>query len=241
MKLILFRLSGRYGHFLRAEGGASAPSYPVPPRTVIMGIIGAVLGLEKDQPQSLLEPAYIALSGKLPQTHWHKAKLRKDPPTALPISIKKSRKGTKRTKPEKATLIGQEWLFNPVYTVWVSVPERYFGELEERLKKRRWHFQPSLGLSEMMAELTYLKTEEASSLAEGSYYVNSIFPQKNGRLDTDKIFEHELVIHSLRMPQMVSPDRVFSHESYFMERDARPVPVETDQAFQTHGEVLMFL
>ncbi len=241
MRLISFRLSGRYGHFLRAEGGASAPTYPVPPRTVILGIIGAVLGLEKDQPQSLLQPTCIALSGKLPQTHWHKAKLRKDPPPALPRTVKKSHRSPRTTKPERATLIGQEWLFNPVYTVWVSIPATYFNELEKRLTEKRWHFQPSLGLSEMMAELTYLKTEEASSLSEGSYYVNSIFPQKNGRLDTDKIFDDELVIHSLQMPRTVTPDRVFSHENYFMERDARPIPVETDQAFQTHREVLMFL
>jgi len=87
MKLISFQITGRYGHFLRAEGGASAPTYPVPPRTVILGVIGAVLGLKKDQPQILLEPAHIALSGRLPQMHWHKAKLRKDSPAALPQKL----------------------------------------------------------------------------------------------------------------------------------------------------------
>ena len=48
MELINFRLSGRFAHFLRAEASASALSYPVPPRTVILGILGAVLGLSKD-------------------------------------------------------------------------------------------------------------------------------------------------------------------------------------------------
>lgn len=241
MKLISFQISGRYGHFLRAEGGASAPTYPVPPRTVILGIMGAVLGFNKDQPQVLLEPAHIALSGRLPQTHWHNAKLRKDPPAALPKTIKRTQKAEKATKPEKATLIVQEWLFNPCYTVWVSVPKPYFTDLERRLIEKRWHFQPSLGLSEMMAELTYLETEESSPLTKDSYCVNSIFPHENGTLDMDKIFKDELVIHSLRMPRTVTPHRVFSHESYFMERDARPVPVETDNAFKTSSKVLMFL
>ena len=49
MELINFRLSGRFAHFLRAEASASALSYPVPPRTVILGILGAVLGLSKDK------------------------------------------------------------------------------------------------------------------------------------------------------------------------------------------------
>ena len=70
MKLVSFRLTGRYGHFLRAEGGVSAISYPVPPRTSILGLLGAILGLDKDQPQTVLEPACIALHGRIPQTHW---------------------------------------------------------------------------------------------------------------------------------------------------------------------------
>jgi CRISPR-associated protein Cas5h len=93
----------------------------------------------------------------------------------------------------------------------------------------------------MMAELTYLGTDEVTLLSGGSYYVNSIFPHENGTLDMDKIFEDELVIHSLRMPRTVTPDRVFSHASYFMERDARPVPIKTDHAVKTSNKVLMYL
>ena len=241
MNLISFQISGRYGHFLMAEGGASALSYPVPPRTVILGILGAVLGLDKDQPQVLLEPAHIALSGRLPRTHWHKAKLRKDPPAALPRMIRGTQKTEKVTKPEKATLIGQEWLFNPSYTVWVSVSEPYFTDLEQRLIEKRWHFQPSLGLSEMMAELTFLASGDASPMSEDTYYINSIFPHGNGTFDTGKIFEEELVIHSLQMPRTVTPNRIFSHANYYMERDARPVPVKTDHAVKANKKVLMFL
>ncbi len=93
----------------------------------------------------------------------------------------------------------------------------------------------------MMAELAYLGTEEVSPLSGGSYYVNSVFPHENGTLDMDKIFEDELVIHSLRMPRTLTTDRVFSHGSYFMEKDACPVPVETNHAFKTDKKVLMFL
>jgi len=241
MKLVSFKLKGRFGHFMRAEGGASALSYPCPPRTAILGILGAILGLPKDQPQVLLEPAYIALRGKLPQTHWHRAKLRKDPPKALSYTIKKTQKMKKTTAEEKATLIPQEWLFNPEYTVWFSVPTSHLNELEQRIKDRRWHFQPSLGLSEMLADLEYIKTEEPQPLPEGKYMVTSALLQKEVDLDWDRIFEEELVIHSLRMPRTVTPDRVFTHASYFLEREARPIPVGTAKAFQTSNGIIMFL
>lgn len=241
MELINFRLSGRFGHFLRAEASVSALSYPVPPRTVILGILGAVLGIPKDEPQILLEPAQIAISGRLPKTHWHRSKLRKDPPAALPRVIRKSQKPDRNTIPEKATLILQEWLFNPRYTVWVSIPEPYHVELKSRLNKRQWHFTPSLGLSEMLADIEYLGTDECMQLPKATYDTQSIFQQKAGALEMSQIFDRELALHALQMPRTLTPDRIFSHCTYFVERDGRPIPVETDRAYKVGDKVVMFL
>jgi CRISPR-associated protein Cas5h len=241
MRLISFELTGRYGHFLKAEGGVSATTYPVPPRTAVLGLLGAVLGLEKDQPQALLEPAHVAIKGRLPQIHWHTGKFRQDSIERLPVSIDRKQKGRKQTSIDMPKIIAQEWLFQPEYKIWCSVPEPFQADLEMRLRERRWHFQPCLGLSEMMADLSYLATEEASPLADGSYSVSCVFPRENAVLNMDRIFECKLVVHSLRMPRMVTSDRVFSHAAYYMERDSRPIPVKTPHAFQTPGEVLMFL
>ncbi|MEW6327033.1 MAG: CRISPR-associated protein Cas5 [Thermodesulfobacteriota bacterium] len=241
MELINFRLSGRFAHFLRAEASASALSYPIPPRTVILGILGAVLGLPKDKPQIALEPANVAIYGRLPKTHWHRAKLRKDPPATLPCFIKKSQKLDRNTSPEKATLILQEWLFEPSYTVSVSIPEPHHTDLKKRIIKRQWHFSPSLGLSEMIADIEYLSSDECMLLPKGTYDVQSVFQQGMGVLEMEKIFEKELVIHSLQMPRTVTADRVFSHSVYFVERDGRAVPAETNQAYKVHDKIVMFL
>lgn len=241
MNIIRFRIQGRFGHFLRAEANASAPTYPVPPRTAVLGLIGAVLGLPKDAPQSKLEPARIALSGPIPHTHWHKAKLRKDPPGALPKLVKQTQKLDKQTKPEKATLIAQEWLMNPTFQVWVALPEPYYANLESRLRERRWHFQPSLGLSEFMADLTWEETTVAKSLPEGLHHVCTVFPREAGDLDMDTIFKKQLVLHAMRMPRAVTPDRVFSHAPYYLERDARLVPLRTAEAFKVGDSVIIFL
>ncbi len=243
MKVINFKLKGRFAHFLRAEASASALSYPVPPRTVMLGIIGAVLGLPKDEPQVKLEPAYIAISGKLPITHWHRAKLRKDPPTLLPYAIKKMQKSITRTSPEKATLILQEWLFNPVYTVWISIPNPYLLQLKERLKEKRWYFTPSLGLSEMMADIEYLGSPECSSLPEGVHDVQSVFQQGEGNLNMKQALSRELSIHLLllQMPRTVTQDRIFSHCRYILERESNLIPVKTNQAYKVGDKIIMFL
>jgi len=241
MNVIHFRIQGRFGHFLRAEANASAPSYPVPPRTALLGLIGAVLGLSKDSPQAELEPASIALRGLIPHTYWHKIKLRKDPPEALPKVVKRTQKVDKQTKPEKATLIAQEWLLNPVYHVWATLPEPYHAELSARLKERRWYFQPCLGLTELMADLVWEESLEAKQLSDGVYRIDTVFPQNSGDLDMGAIFAERLVLHALRMPRLVTPDRVFTHASYLMEKEARPVPLKTEQAFQAGKTVILFM
>lgn len=239
--LISFQLSGRFAHFLRAEAGASALSYPIPPRTVVLGLIGAVLGLQKDSPQVVLEPFQVALAGRVPNGFWHKAKLRKDPPESLPQVIKRSQTAEKTTKPERATLIAQEWLFNPSYTIWVSMPEPYHEEFERRVRKRQWYYQPSLGLSEMMADLQYLGSEMAEPLPSGCYEISSVIRQGRGEIQVPKVLEKNLALHLLRMPRSVTPERVFRHEGYILEKNGSPIPVQTSEGYEVAGKVIMFL
>lgn len=241
MEFISFQLKGRVGHFLRAEAGASALSYPFPPRTTIIGLIGAVLGLGKDEPQVKLEPACIAVSGKLPRTFWHRIKLRKEDPEYLSRMIRKTQKESETGKDYKATLILQEWLFEPAYTIWASLPEPYHGELAERLQHRRWHFQPSLGLSEMMADLVFSGKSEAVALLEAVHHVQTVFPKNCGQLDMETVFDKKLSVNAMRMPRTVTPDRVFTLSDYYMERDARPVPIRTGQALRCNDRVIVCL
>lgn len=241
MNIICFRLSGRFGHFLRAEANASAPSYPIPPRTALLGLIGAVLGLEKDEPQLLLEPTNVAIAGRLSQSHWHTAKLRKDPPAPLPRLIKKGQNGSVTTKPEKATLVAQEWLFNPSFLVWASLPEPFHTKLANRLASRQWFFQPCLGISEHSAELSFENRLQASDISVGTHEIDSVFPCSAGEVDVDAVFERNLAVHAARLPRQVTADRVFEHAEYFMERSARPVPVKTDEAVQVGEKKVIFM
>lgn len=241
MKTVRFEIQGRFGHFLRAEANASAPTYPVPPRTTVLGLIGAILGLLKDEPQELLEPARIALAGPIPQTHWHKAKLRKDPPAALPHVVKQTQKAEQHTKPEKATLIGQEWLIDPAFTVWASLPDEYHSDFEERVRERHWHFNPCFGISEHMANVIYEESVDVKPLPEGLQRVKTFFPEDIGDLEMDLMFQDELILHALRMPRTVTAERVFTHANYLLERNAKPVPIKTDKAFQAGNTVITFL
>ena len=129
---VIFSYSGRFAHFLKAEASASALSYPMPPRTVLLGLLGAVLGLSKDTPQLELKGTMLAITGNRDlQTHWHRAKLRKKIPTPLPRVVKVNMKGN--NKPELATLIRQEWLIKPNYKIIASLPKAYHNAFVEQI------------------------------------------------------------------------------------------------------------
>lgn len=236
LPVIVFRYRAKFGHFLRAEASVSALTYPVPPRTALMGMIGAVLGLPKDTPQVELRESRVAVCGAIPRTHWHRVKLRKDPPTALAMTIKRGAKGQKNPAPEMATLNKQEWLFEPEYEVIVSLPDTYQEEFSERIRDRRWHYQPCMGLSEMLADLEFISEGAAELLPpESAVLCESAARRAEGTsVDGRRTVEGgtPLAMLPLRMPREVTPERVFSHADYLIERSGRPMPMVSDVAWR---------
>ncbi len=234
LPVIVFRYRARFGHFLRAEASVSALTYPVPPRTALMGMIGAVLGLPKDTPQVELRESRIAVCGAVPQRHWHRVKLRKDPPAALSMRVKRGSTGQKNPAPEMATLNKQEWLFKPDYEIVASLPSTYHEEFTDRLRNRRWHYQPCMGLSEMLADLEFVSDGKATLLPPDS----NVLCESVARLTEGTSINRRRTVEGgvplamlpLRMPREVTSGRVFSHADYLIERSGRPMPLISDAA-----------
>src|SRR5262249_11706430 len=164
MNVVCFDYRAKFGHFLRAEANANGVTYPVPPRTVLLGLLGAILGLDKDAPQAVLGQADVAVGGPVPRRFWHKTNVRKVPPAPLPLVVKRSMK-PKESAREKNFRFPQEWLWRPAYRVWAALPQPYHTDLVDRLQQRRWHFTPSMGLSEMLAEVEFVRHVWAERLS----------------------------------------------------------------------------
>uniref|UniRef100_A0A7C5V276 CRISPR-associated protein Cas5 n=1 Tax=Caldicellulosiruptor owensensis TaxID=55205 RepID=A0A7C5V276_9FIRM len=70
MKFLVFELKGKFAHFRKFYTNSSSLSYLVPPRTVIEGIIAAILGFERDTYYEVLssENLFVALQ-KIEKTY----------------------------------------------------------------------------------------------------------------------------------------------------------------------------
>lgn len=238
MQVVSFIWRAKYGHFLKAGANRNALTYPIPPKPAVIGLLGAILGLEKTQAQTKLNPL-IAISGSPPQKFWHKTILRKDPPVPLPYTVTVTMTGTKTPRPEKGTLINQEWLWKPSFLVSVALPDQQdiFEELEKRLKNRQWHFSPVMGLSEMLAHLDYQETTKATALSDGAYEINCFFPQYLGILTPTN---NDSVIQLIRMPVSLDSERLFQHENIYLERKGKAISVQTNNAWQVGNRKLIF-
>lgn len=235
MEVVTFSWQAKYGHFLRAESNVNALTYPVPPRTAVLGLLGAILGLEKDVLALELADAQITVCGAPPEKFWHRVKLRKDPPASIPWQVRKGQKGS--TAPEKAALIRQEWLWRPKFRIHATLPdqEKLFSELVDRLRLRRWHFTPCMGLSEMLADVLFESCHTAETLPPGRYSVSGLCPE-----DVTKLYgPYGISVHMLHMPHSVTHDRMFEHKGYYIERQGKTILVETKNARKVGEEVVI--
>ncbi len=239
MNVVCFDYKAKYGHFLRAEANANGVTYPVPPRTALLGVIAAVIGLTKDALAVELADAQVALAGSVPHHFWHKTNVRKDPPAALPRQVKKTDKGT--ASEQRNFRFPQEWLWHPSYRVWAALNATHHADLAGRLRDRRWHFTPCMGLSEMLADLEFIADGEAQPLSIGTYVIGSVVQRDSGEVDSTRASDAGLTIRMLRMPEAVTEDRVFSHRTYLIEHRGRPFPFLTAQAWRLGQDIFSFL
>ncbi len=249
MRVLCFRYCGRVGHFLRAEMNASALSYPVPPRTALLGLLGAILGLSKDTASGVLADAQIGVAGAVPNRHYHTANVRKRTGLTDILSprLRPARSGEALpdvTGGGAASQVVQEWLLKPKFLIYVGSADSqpWMNELCRRFDSPavQTHFTPSLGLASMLAHLTRVDLAEAEPLDLGRHLASTLCRKSEGTLPSLKELEG-LEVQELRMPRSVTEDRVFTQENYYLEMKGQPLPFETAGAWKFQNRVITFL
>lgn len=248
MRGVKFHLWGEVAHFLQASFSIYWATYPIPPRTVLMGLIGAILGLDKDTPQIELADAQFSVSGAIPTIHVHCANLRKNPiPSKRSIpsfqaAFKAEGETTRFTV--HTTRVQQEWLYKPDYTIIACLPDKYHDEVVRRVRDNEYYYTPCLGKTGMFAMFDLIEEGEIEPLPEGDYSVHSVVRQTPS---TKLQLTDYMAMRTLIMPWSVDTERVFTPcpDPYLIPYEGDPVPVHTAdaQCFRgpTGDQAIMFL
>jgi len=171
MEALVFEVFGSLGHFRKFYTTSSALTYPFPPPTVLRGLVGAIIGLRREE--------YL--------THTKDLKFAVQilsPVKTLTISVnfintkgkgggfEPSLRAWLKAEDSARTQVIQQLVKDPSYRVFVLGDGNVFETLREHLELRKFFYTPVLGTSEHIAEIEYVGTFEVKELedVEGRCY-----------------------------------------------------------------------
>lgn len=175
-QVVAFDVWGEYGHFRKPYAPLSPVTYPVPPPTAVLGLLGAICGIDKTSYHDELGWREIRIGVRsLTPLRLYRAGL----------NLLNTKDGTDRyfrPKAEAARIqVPYEFLVDPRFRIFVAeLPDTWRETLVERLREKRPVFTPTLGLANCLAEVELVQAGPAQLLGSGSTELQSVVPLGNG-------------------------------------------------------------
>jgi CRISPR-associated protein Cas5h len=220
MKTLVFDIWGEWAHFKVNYTTSSPITYSVPPPTVIFGILGAILGIEKENNlyQKILTDAgtLVSVGINKPITKFR---------MGLNLIYTKSNKyflllNTKSQSPR--TQVFTEFIKDCSYKIFVSMKdENLFNELIDRVKNRRNFYTLSLGLSELIANFGNCSVLDSSKIENNTRFIDmdTIIPiySLNDASNIDLTKTHYHLKKELLPVQMNTNREVLDYQQYLFD------------------------
>ena len=209
MDVIVFDIFADYGHFKVPYTTTSPLTLPVPSKTAIYGIIGAIMGFHKDDYLTRFQDGScrIAIGVRRPIRKTHISENLINTKNVSKTSLfarMNSRKSAPRTQ------VKIEFLKEPGYRLYIThSDERLLKELLSLIKEHKSVYTLSFGITECLANFEYTgfyQTEEAGDSGE-FVCLNSILPLKLiASTDDIKLDDSKYYIRT-HIPLEMKPDR----------------------------------
>lgn len=166
-EIFIFDISGEYGHFRKYNTTTSPLTYSIPTRTAIAGMLGAILGMERELHDGTYPEGAVPVQEFFSKENAGIAIQILNPVKKVNIGFNLINTKTSFYDLTKAgrTQIEFELLKNPKYRVFLGMNENNkFEELQKRIKKKNHHFTPYLGLAQFTANIKYIDLIQAEPI-----------------------------------------------------------------------------
>jgi CRISPR-associated protein Cas5h len=180
-----FTISSRYAHFKKVGNNSAKPTYRIPPRTTLAGLLAGIMGYDRDTYYDLFQPDNSAVA-VVPLNNPHTMSIAMttvntkadDAIKYIPPDVHYSKAVEALTPSSYVELDRQrdpyEMLVDPEYRVYVALAaEDVEDNLFDRLAESRYHYSPSLGLSECLAEIDDVERHSVAELDGDTIGVDS--------------------------------------------------------------------
>lgn len=219
--VIVFDVWGGYAHFRKFYTTTSPLSFSIPPRTALCGLLGAIIGLEKENNQYLKHFTIDQLSIAIKIINPIKKTM-----VAQNLIDTKNALGPGMNLITQRTQINFEYIKSPKYRIYFAhKDEELFQKLKNNLREHKSVYTPVLGLSENIADFKYIGDYKALSESSNNYVlINSVVPLALINVDEQKIFDYESEYFTERLPLEMTNERVVTKfDDILFERTGKPL------------------
>lgn len=166
-EILIFDIRSEYGHFRKYNTTTSPLTYSIPTRTAVAGILGAILGMERELADGLYS------DGLIPVQEFF-SKSNSDIAIQILNSVKKENVAMNLVNTKTSfydltkagrTQIEFELVKNVKYRIFFALNNlSVFNELAERIKTKNHHFSPYLGLAQCTATVEFVDIKKAEPM-----------------------------------------------------------------------------
>lgn len=220
-QILVFDIGGEYGHFRKFNTTTSPLTYSSPPRTTLIGIIGAIMGIERESEVGKYREGQTPLADLLSPENAQIAVQVLNPISKVQMAFNLLNTKNSFFNIENRTQIEFEFLKNPRFRIFVKWDnDKLFNELATKIATRQNHFTVCLGLSQLVAITEFVGIfETAKNLSKD--FVPVVSAIKMSQLD------------------MSNPIQMDDIQDFKFNSDTQPVFMNSDRLVQEFAEVLI--
>jgi len=168
MSFVAFKLTGDYAHFSHPATIYSSLTYPIPPKTAIMGFLGALIGEEEHYKLNA-----IRYSIRVDREIVKKSFVFNGIKFALSSNMH-IKEGYQNSSEKKQFY--RELICSPSYTVFLDLSlldEGYTKRIIQYLKEHKTSFTPYLGINFCLADFEWIEIESLKKIEDESCEIDT--------------------------------------------------------------------
>jgi len=240
-EVLIFDIQSEYGHFRKYNTTTSPLTYSIPTRTAIAGILGAILGMERE----LRDGVYP--EGVEPVQEFF-SKDRCEIAVQIMRPVKKENIGFNLINTKMSfydltkagrTQIEFELVKDVHYRIYLAMENKSkFEELSERIIHKRHHFTPYLGLAQFTTIVDFVQKATACQVYGNGDFAEIVTAVNMSKLQGEPPveFQREFFYSANNMPIAMNRDReVLEYSEVLIEKNGNPLKVKLSEYYTIEG------
>ena len=246
-EILIFDISSEYGHFRKYNTTTSPLTYSIPTRTAIAGVLGAILGMEREIADGVYPAGAIPVQEYFGKVNCEIAVKILHPVKKENMAINLINTKTSFFDLSKAgrTQIEFELLKEPKFRVYLAMKNQdTLNMLAERIRLKKHHFSPYLGLAQFTASIDFVEMTNAEPVqANGSDFVEFITAVNLSKVigEPPVEFDYSAMYSANNMPiEMNRVREVQEYSEVLIEKNGQAVKARVKEYYRVtnHGNIL---